>query len=228
MGLTKATITVLDKTLQPRQPKQVFTVHFNPEEYTVNKDNNFASQGVPGLSGPLLQFVNGNQRTLEMELLFDTWDRAGMPKKDVRTLTSGIVKLMDIDPELHAPPVLLVSWASLSFCCVLVRVSQKFLMFDNDGQPVRARLTVTFNEFIDPEREAKKISRQTADFTKQHEVAPGETLPGIASRRYHDPTAWRPIALANAIADPRALVPGQLLRIPSLPFVDPETGERVQ
>jgi hypothetical protein len=228
MGLTKATITVLDKTLRPKEPKQTFTVFFNPEEYTVNKDINFASQGVPGLSGPLLQFVHGNMRTLEMELLFDTWDRTGTPKKDVRTLTDGIVKLMEIDPELHAPPVLLVSWASLSFCCVLARVSQKFIMFDNDGQPVRARLTVTFNEFVDPEREAKKISRQTADFTKQHEVTAGETLPAIAARRYDDPTAWRPIALANGISDPRALVPGQLLRIPSLPFVDPGTGEPVQ
>jgi LysM repeat protein len=228
MGLTKASITVLDKTLQPKQPKQTFEVLFNPEEYTVNKDNNFASQGVPGLSGPLLQFVHGNMRTLDMELLFDTWDRAGLPKKDVRTLTGRIVKLMDIDPDLHAPPVLLVSWASLSFCCVLARVSQKFLMFDNDGQPVRARLSVSFNEFVDPEREAKKISRQTADFTKQHVVAAGETLSAIAARRYDDPQAWRPIALANRIADPRVLIPGQMLRIPALPFVDPETGERVQ
>ena len=46
---------------------------FNPEEYTLNKDNNFASQAVPGLSGPLLQFVHGNMRTLEMELFFDTY-----------------------------------------------------------------------------------------------------------------------------------------------------------
>ena len=40
---------------------------FNPEEYTLNKDNNFASQAIPGLTGPLLQFVHGNMRTLEME-----------------------------------------------------------------------------------------------------------------------------------------------------------------
>ena len=47
---------------------------YNPEEYTVSKDNNFAVQGVPGLGSPIVQFVNGNQRTLEVELFFDTWD----------------------------------------------------------------------------------------------------------------------------------------------------------
>jgi hypothetical protein len=32
----------------------------NPEEYTINKDNNFAVQGVPRLPAPIVQFVNGN------------------------------------------------------------------------------------------------------------------------------------------------------------------------
>jgi hypothetical protein len=31
--------------------------------------------------------------------------------------------------------------------------------------------------------------------------------------------------LANEIVDPRALFAGQSLRIPSLPFIDPESGE---
>ena len=32
---------------------------FNPEEYTLNRDNTIAAQAIPGLSGPILQFVNG-------------------------------------------------------------------------------------------------------------------------------------------------------------------------
>ncbi len=55
----------------------------------------------------------------------------------------------------------------------------------------------------------------------------GETLSAIAGARYDDPQLWRPIALANGIADPRAIAVGQSLRIPSLPFHDPDTGEEV-
>jgi hypothetical protein len=148
-------------------------VLFNPEEYTLNKDNNFASQTIPGLSSPLLQFVNGNLRTLEMELFFDTYLPLTVeqsPPRDVREETQKIVRLLDIDSELHAPPVLEVSWASLFLRCVLARVSQKFLFFLDDGRPVRARLTVTFNELIDEEQEANRVNRQTADFTKTHAV----------------------------------------------------------
>ena len=111
-----------------------------------------------------------------MELFFDTWDGTTLPKPDVRQYTNQIIKLMEIDPELHAPPVLRVEWASLQLRCVLARASQKFIMCDSGGQPVRARVTVTFNEYIDAEREAKDVSRQTADYSKVHVVLAGETL----------------------------------------------------
>ena len=218
MGLAKIKIMV-------EHTGETFNVLFNPEEYTINKDNNFASQAIPGLSGPLLQFVHGNMRTLEMELFFDTYDTKSLPKQDVRDLTNRVVNLTAIDPELHAPPILRVSWASLQFRCVLARVSQKFILFADDGRPVRARLNVTFNEFIDADREAKEISRQTANFSKVHVVTQGETISLIAAKYYDDAQVWRPIAVVNDLADPRDLIAGQSLRIPALPFIDPETGE---
>ena len=110
MGLEKAQILI-------EHTGEKFDVMFNPAEYTLNKDNNFASQTIPGLSSPLLQFVNGNLRTLEMELFFDTYEA----RRDVREETQRVVRLLDIDSDLHAPPVLRVSWASLQFRCVLAR-----------------------------------------------------------------------------------------------------------
>jgi LysM repeat protein len=201
-----------------------FDVMFNPEEYTINKDNNFAAANVPGLSGPILQFAYGNMRTLEMELFFDTYEL----NSDVRDKTKDITGLLNIDGTLHAPPVIQISWASLFFRCVLARASQKFILFFPDGRPARARITCTFNEFIDPTREAKEVSRQTSTYTKMHSVVDGETLSGIAGRFYDDPNMWRPIAIANELSDARDLITGQSLAIPPLPFVDPESGEVLQ
>ena len=214
MPLAKAKILVEATGLQ-------FEVMFNPEEYTINKDNNFASQNVPGLSGPILQFVHGNMRTLEMELFFDTYEA----HTDVRDQIKNLLDLLNINGDLHAPPIIQISWASLQFRCVLARASQKFILFLPDGRPARARITCTFNEYIDPEREAKEVSRQTSTYTKAHIVTFGETLSGIAAAIYGDPNQWRPIAIVNEVDDPRDLVAGQSLQIPPLPFIDPETGE---
>lgn len=217
-----------DGTDQGENHGRIFRVFievlFNPEEYSVNRDNNFASQAIPGLSSPLIQFVHGNLRTLDMELLFDTYEK----QTDVRLQTEKLVHLMEIDPVLHAPPILIVAWASLQFRCVLTKASQKFILFLDDGRPVRARVSASFTEFIDPEHEALQVKRQTADWTKMHTVLQGETLAAIAYQYYSDPTLWRPLAISNRIDNPRRLSAGQQLVIPSLPYTNPETGEVVQ
>jgi nucleoid-associated protein YgaU len=219
MALEKAVIT----RVQPPSPQKI-AVMFNPEEYTLAKDVNYARIGVPGLNSPVLQFVHGNLQTLEMELFLDTYEA----HTDVRVRTRQITDLLAIDPQTHAPPVLLFTWSSLSFVCVLGKVTQRFVMFLQDGTPVRARLQVTFNEFADPVLQAMAQKNETADYTKLHVVSEGETLSLIAARLYDDPALWRPIALVNGLDDPRALAVGQQLIVPKLPFRDPDTGEVIR
>lgn len=205
-------------------------VQFNPEEYTLSKDINYAQTAVPGLSSPILQFVHGNLQTLEMELFLDTLEAhtGSAAGDDVRGLVKKVTGLMSIDPATHAPPILLFTWGSLSFTCVLARASQRFIMFVPDGKPVRARLQVTFNEFRNVDLEAKEIKRETSSFTKLYVVTQGEALSAIANKTYGNPALWRPIAIVNGIADPRRLDAGMRLVVPQLPFRDPETGEVYQ
>jgi len=225
MALEKATIT-------NTETGERLEVMFNPEEYNLNKDNNFTQTAVPGLSSPLLQFAHGNLKTLEMELFFDTYEahlvgnrRLNQAGDDVRTHTGRVVGLLDINPETHAPPVLLFTWGDLTMTCVLARASQRFTMFLESGVPVRARIQVTFNEWVDSLREAKTVKRRTADYSRLHVVAQGETLSAIAARVYRNPKLWRPIALANDIENPRRLPAGLQLTVPRLPYRDPVSGE---
>jgi hypothetical protein len=204
---------------------------FNPSEYSVSKDNNFAQIPIPGLSSPLLQFVNGNLQTLDMELFFDSFEQHRLGSRvltaahdDVRKLTQPVVDLMAIDADTHAPPVVLFNWGSLSFTGVLSRATQRFVMFLEDGTPVRARLQVTFQELKSAEEEAREVKRQTADYARLYVVGEGETLTSIASRTYRDASLWRPIAIANEILDARHLPVGMRLALPALPYRDPVTG----
>lgn len=224
MRLEKAVIT--NTATGARTP-----VMFNPEEYTLTRETQFAQAAPPGISAPLLQFVAGGAQTLAMELLLDTYEehrdgsrvvnRAG---EDVRGFVRQITGLMDIDPGTHAPPVLLVTWASLSFTCVLSAATQRFVMFLADGTPVRARVAVTFTEWRNSDLDAREVKRETADYSHVHVVADGDTLAGIAADVYGNPATWRPLALANDIDDPRQLPPGATLLVPRLPYRDPTTG----
>jgi Contractile injection system tube protein len=204
------------------------TVLFNPTEYTINRDNNYAQTAIFGRSEPVTQFVAGNLRTLEMELFIDTHEAhvnsghtVNQAGDDVRKLTSRVTALMDIDPTTHAPPTLLFTWASLSFRCVLARATQHFILFHEDGTPVRARLQVTFNKVASMDDESKAVKRETADYSKTHVVLRGERISDIAYAAYGDPAPWRAIALANDIDDPTDLVVGAALLLPQLPYSNP-------
>lgn len=224
VALEYATLTNLDTG-------ERIEVLFNPNEYTLNKDNNFAQAAIPGLSTPLLQFVSGNLRTLEMELVFDTYEAHTHASRtinpagsDVRKLTEKVVDLMAINPETHAPPVVLFNWGGLSFTGVMAKVNQHHTMFVEDGTPVRARLQVTMQEYKTALQEAQEVRRQTADYTRMYQLGQGETLSAAAAAFYNDPGLWRPIAIANQINNPRRLPVGLRVVIPRLPYRDPDTG----
>lgn len=204
MGLQQVTIAP--------EGQQSFTVLFNPTEYTVEKGNQLAEIGVPGLSAPIIQYVHGNTRTLSMELYFDTYEE----RADVRDHTNQVYSLLAIEPSTHVPPICNVSWGNFRFRGVLDHVSGKFTLFMADGTPVRATLSVSFKEFIDVEIVVRENPTQSSDHRKARMVRSGDRLDNIAYEEYGDAAKWRPIAEANGLADPRNLEPGRLLAIPEL------------
>ncbi len=218
--LVKAFLTRVDK------PGQIVPCLFNPKELSVEKSNQFAEINIPGLPSSVLQFVRGNSRTITLDLFFDTYEE----KTDVRVFTDRITGwdagsllsklpdeakgLMDIDSELHAPPVCLFIWGTFVFQCIIERVSKKFTMFLPEGIPVRATLNVTLKEYKEVDVQVKEIDLHSADITKRWTVREGDSLWLIADREYGSASEWRLIAEANGIEDPRYLEPGQQLIIP--------------
>lgn len=207
MALEKAKVIAIAGTKQER-----VDVLFNPSEYALESSNQYSWQSIPGLSQPIAQFVTGEASTLSMDLFFDTYEK----NEDVRIYTGKIVGLLDIDKDLHAPPLCKFIWGTLSFQGVLEKVSQRYTMFDRSGKPVRATLSVTFKAVQSMKEQLQHIPRQSADRTKQRTVKQGDQLWQIAAEEYEDPALWRAIAKANDLADPRQLEPGTLLKIPRL------------
>ncbi len=209
-----ARIKILDEDLDPGEDE--IAVQFNPEEISVDKSVTYAEQEVPGLDAPFQQFVSGDAETLSVELFFDVYeDREGEPD-DVRKLTNKVNTLLLVDGERHAPPLVKFAWGKLSFQSVIESANTTFTMFRADGTPVRARMDVTFREYTPPAQQLAEEPRHSPDTTTVHRVAEGDTLWGIANDEYGKPGAWRVIARANEIVNPRELERGTELRIPAL------------
>jgi hypothetical protein len=209
MALEKATIRLYDPDSMSVHGDKI-EVLFNPTQYRLSRSNQFGEVAVPGLPASLIQFGKGNSSTLTMQLFFDTYEK----RTDVRAHTGKIVGLLDIDSELHAPPVLVFSWGHLNFVCVLERAEQNFDLFLSDGTPVRGTVDVTFKEYFDGRKHGANL--QSANFAKKYVVKRRDTLSAISGKYYDDPGLWRHIAEENGIDDPFSIEPGQVLVIPAI------------
>lgn len=209
LGLIKAYLEIE----QPRVDDPVIPLRFNPTEYKLQKSNTFAEIAIPGLESPPLQFIRGAAETLNVEFLVDTSDTL----EDVREkYVDKLRNLLRIDAELHAPPIVRFIWDRDLFRGVLESLDAQYVLFDPDGVPLRAKLSVKLKEYRPAEVQVKEIQKNSPDVEKHYVVRRGDSLSGIAGALYRDPGLWREIARANGIRDPRRIAPGLDLTVPRL------------
>jgi nucleoid-associated protein YgaU len=183
-----------------------------------------------------MEFQSAPPRTLTVDLFFDTYEgqspvagnvfdlvlpddpvqSGAITATDVTAITSRVEALTRVASELHRPPVCRLEWGtSTLFQGVLTQLNQDLTFFMPDGTPVRATLGCTFMAYQTFD-EAKAAELHSADVAKRRVVRRGDTLASIAVEQYGDASRWRAIATGNAIDDPRAIKPGDVLVIPKL------------
>ena len=234
--MTKMTFQKLDlnkkakgERLESQTTGKPLEVQFNPTEYSLSTGNQFAEIAIPGLDSPVLQFVRGNSEKITLELFFDTTDDGtGSKAKSVTEKTDPFYRFVKIDPKSHAPAVYRLTWgknfpntsasydgkAINVFDCVVESVDRKFTLFNSDGVPLRATITLKLKQYKTLEEQLKELNLQSSDHTRVHIVRQGETLPQIAYAAYEDPSQWRLIADHNRLLNPRKLAPGTVLELP--------------
>lgn len=208
-------------------------VQYNPTEFGSTKGAQIAEIAIPGLDSPVLQFVRGQNETVSLELFFDsTEEGTASGATPVTEKTNRFYALVKMSGRDHAPPKCRFVWGAEfpglvnnqgevsakrnAFDCVVESVAQTFVLFNPEGVPLRATLTVALREYKTLRTQLEQLNLQTSDHTRVHTVVRGETLPKIAHHYYGDPGRWRLIAAANDLLRPRTLDPGSLLRLPPI------------
>jgi hypothetical protein len=193
----------------------VIEVSFNPTEYSVDKSNTFSEASVPGLESPIIQFSSGRIRTLSLELLLDTYTYN--KGEDIREkYIEKLEKLVEVDGEFHAPPPCKVIWGNLEFVGFLDSLRKRYVLFKESGIPVRARVTLSFKEYVPVEIQIRKSPRSSPDRLKKYMIKEGDSLWLLSYREYGEPYYWRLIAEANGMDSPLSLEPGTEIVIPPL------------
>jgi len=201
---------------------------FNPKEYTFAKTNSWPKDQKAKANTPVMTFGGGNPATLNMDLLFDTYQstRSGGRSKDVRKeYINHLWSMMYVDDRIAnnsknkqgRPPKVRFSWGKAwMFEAVMTSLSVTFTLFLPDGTPVRATAKVAFQQVKDlKDLPAQNPTSGGVGGERVRTVEEGDRLDLIAHEEYGDTSQWRLIAAANGISNPRNLRPGTTLVIPN-------------
>ena len=212
-GAALARLEIVRPEIADERARRV-PLRFNPTDYKLSKANTFAEIAIPGLESPPIQYVRGGSETLSVEALVDTSDTL----EDVRAkYVERLRGLMTPDSREHAPPIVRFVWGRSVFTGVMEKLDITYQLFLPDGTPLRAKLEIGLKEYRPAAVQAMDPPRSSPTVEKSYLVRRGDTLSSIAAALYRQPDAWRELARANGITDPRDLRPGQVLTVPRLP-----------
>lgn len=229
--LGKMTIIFYPRAEAPGAGGIVFTPMYNPSTLKIDHSVKHECKPLPSAGDIAKNFVRTNPRSMSLELFFD--GTGASPSNlsgvgiDVSQLTESpnsvdlqvqtFLKLgYQIAGTLHQPYYLMLIWGSFVMTAVMESANVNYSMFDTDGRPLRATMSISLKEYVDFSLWTKAIKKESSDVSKSITVLAGDTLPLLCFKEYGDPNLYQQIAEVNNLDNYRNLKPGMELLFPPL------------
>lgn len=168
-------------------------VMYNPREFSVTTAATISGKGAN------LQFKEVAPEDFTVILFFDTYEQKTDVRDETRPIADLVLPTVE-NKETKQPPICIFSWGGFGYKGIIHKVSQKFLMFNTNGVPIRSELTVTFKAVVTKEEDAQFKGKEAC--RKLWTVKSGDRLDLIAANALKDSGQWRKIAIANRIINP--------------------------
>lgn len=212
-----------------------FTVQINPESLSYSHHLDYAKDKVTGTSGSDNAYAGIKPSTLSFEIIFDRTGavQSGDLLGNELSLLSGQGVDMDIsnlkkvilnhEGKIHRPKKVKIVWGTamqlpgqFSFKGQLTNFSYTYKKFNSFGLPLRASVSLTFEETVSDKERERMENNSSPDITHLITVKEGDTLPLLAHRVYGDSRYYIPVMHANNLVHFRNLKPGQKLIFPPI------------
>jgi hypothetical protein len=199
-----------------------YWIQINPEKYTQEYATKLHSNPTLNTGGVTNKFVVQQPQDLTLEVYLDA---TGMvPRVQGQTIVNKVSDEIDkfkavvysYNGTIHSPNYLRVLWGTLNFECRLLKMGIEYMLFSPSGVPLRAKLTLSFVQYLSPEKLQLKSKKSSPDLTHHRTVVAGDTLPLMCYRIYRDSKYYAEVARVNGLDDFRNLVPGRQIFFPPL------------
>ena len=199
-----------------------FEVMLNPSSYSHTQSIEYDEMETMGQAGSDPQFAAIGNQTVKFDIMLDSTGvvppaRIGAKPKAVRDQVRALNSIVyQYKGNSHEPSVVRLLWGSFIFFGRLTSMSTDYTLFQPSGEPLRAKVSLSFIGFMSKEEEALVANRSSPDLSHKVVVKAGDTLPLLCYRIYKDSAYYMEVARFNGLTDFRSLEPGTTIDFPPL------------
>lgn len=133
------------------------SVQINPESYKLNKGVHFASRNKIGNTAHTPGFKHFAPSTLSFDVIFDG---TGIIPTGGKTVTQRIEELdsllYQILSDTREPAYVKIGWGEFTFFGRMNKADYSYTLFQPDGAPLRAKVSLSFTSVLSEEEEQQK------------------------------------------------------------------------
>lgn len=206
----------------PTPTSNSISLLINPSELSLSRKTDFGGCVPMGDTGSGRNFARMQPGSLDFSTVFDGTGVVPIPSnlKLPAEVEDQLNMLNDVvytyNGKQHEPNVVQILWGRLAFYGRLTTFNIEYTLFRPSGAPLRAKTTMSFQGFKNPQEAALEANQSSPDLSHAVMVRDGDTLPLLCHRIYGDSRYYVDVARFNGLHAFRALKPGLLLHFPPL------------
>lgn len=194
-------------------------VQIAPKDYENKKRVRYASGKHQGQNKQSPVFIGYNSEEFTVDVMIDcTGAIEGTKEND--TVKGKIAQLENLvykyNGDVHQANFIELAWGTLLFKGRLKEMKSTYGLFAPDGQPLRAKVTLVFIEFVNRAEANKLGNRQSPDMSHVVTLRDGDTIAALCARIYGDSCLADEVAGVNGLSGFRNVKPGTVLLFPHL------------
>ena len=199
-----------------------FEVMLNPTKYKHSYTIFYDQDQTPGQIGSVNRFQGIQPEKVNFEITIDGTGVVNLPipgvgsppvKDQVKSLTAIVYRYVGNN---HEPNHVRLLWGSLIFFGRLESMTVDYTLFKPSGEPLRARVEMTFRGFMSSEEKVLRANNSSPDLSHLIQFKAGDTLPMLCYRVYKDSSYYIEVARINKLSNFRDIKPGTKLHFPPL------------
>ncbi len=218
MGLELLKITGYSDENFSSSVGEPYTVMINPESIKWNRKIDYNMEQAPDTSNPSQTYKSTPSADFSFDIVIDCTGVVDSSRTDMATEISKLETIVyTYNGKIHRPNYVEIRWGKkITFTSVLKSFDITYTLFKPDGSPLRAKISLSFGEYISAKSVAQEDKKSSPDLTHIIHTIDGDTLPELSNRIYNSTDYYMQIASYNGLNKFRNLQSGQRLSFPPL------------